>query len=110
MRISYLSSYVCSSDLIDANEGPVVNVHHFNSDRASILMYTTQRGIVHTWDLRSSTEPFQFQLRPALGYLTSMTMGHDRDWLSVGTSRGSSPLYDISYNVMAKLRPHSSGQ
>src|SRR3546814_18323484 len=79
MRISYLSSYVCSSDLIDANEGPVVNVHHFNSDRASILMYTTQRGIVHTWDLRSSTEPFNFQVSPELGYPTSMTMGHDRN-------------------------------
>jgi hypothetical protein len=51
---------------IDPAEGSVLSIQHFNSDSASVLLYTTQKGLVHAWDLRSSSEPFVFPIRPEL--------------------------------------------
>lgn len=51
---------------IDPAEGSVLSIQHFNSDSASVLLYTTQKGLVHAWDLRSSSEPFMFPIRPEL--------------------------------------------
>lgn len=90
------------------NEGPVVAVNHFNGDICSVLTYITQQGGVHGHDLRAGGDAFKYSLRPELGYLTSMTVAPDRNWVCVGTSRGYVSLWDIRYNLMAKLWRHSS--
>jgi phosphoinositide-3-kinase, regulatory subunit 4 len=94
---------------IDHSEGPVMSIQHFTGDVASVLTYATQRGGVHGWDLRSAEEPFLYQIRPELGYPTSLVCSPDRNWICVGTSRGYVGLWDIRYNVMCKLWRHSAG-
>lgn len=110
-RVYYETGRVRGSTIVKTfapKEGENLCVSHFNTDSASILMCGTQGGVVHAWDLRSSTEPFALRLKPELGYLSSMAMGTDRNWMVVGTSRGFVGLWDIRYQMMVKLYHHSS--
>jgi phosphoinositide-3-kinase, regulatory subunit 4 len=91
-------------------EGPVQCLQHYTGDVASVLTYATQRGVIHSWDLRASREPFQYNVRPELGYPMAMVCSPDRNWMCVGTSRGFIGLWDIRYNVMCKLWRHSANR
>ena len=93
---------------IDVEEGQLLNINHFNSDSASILLYTTQKGYIHAWDLRNNMEPFVITVRPELGTPTCLALAPDRCWIMVGTNRGYIGLWDIRYNVLCKLWRHSS--
>lgn len=93
---------------MDAKEGPVVAVQHYNSDIASVLIYVTQKGVIHGWDLRASREVFKYIIRPELGAPTTLTGFPERHWICVGTSRGYVSLWDLRYNIMCKLWRHSS--
>ena len=112
IRPSTTSTTVLGSTMIkrlDPGEGPVLGVQHFSTDVGSVLTYCTLGGQVHSWDLRCSQEPFQYHIRPELGFPTSMTTSSDRNWMCVGTSKGYIGLWDIRYNVMNKLWKHSAG-
>ncbi|GMH95852.1 hypothetical protein TrST_g6288 [Triparma strigata] len=90
----------------DPCEGEALAVTHFNTDSASILLAGTMKGNIHAWDLRSSEEPFCLKMRPELGYMSSLAMGTDRNWLVAGTSRGYVALFDVRYHMMVKLWRH----
>jgi len=92
---------------INPGEGEVMAVSHFNTSSASILTYATQRGHIHSLDLRSAREPFSLDLRPELGYLTDMEVGSEKNWIVAGTSRGYVGLWDIRFQTMVKLWRHS---
>lgn len=92
---------------INPGEGEVLGVSHFNTPSGSILVYATQRGRIHSLDIRCAREPFALNLRPELGYLTDMEVGNDRNWVVAGTSRGYVGLWDIRYQTMVKLWRHS---
>lgn len=94
--------------VVDPSEGSIQCVQHFNSDICSVVAYATQRGGVHGWDLRASQEAMNLKLRPELGYTTAMTISPDRNWISVGTSKGFIAMWDIRYDVMCNLWQHSS--
>ena len=104
------ASRVSASEIkiIKSNEGPIVAVNHFNGDTASVVTYITQQGGLYGHDLRAAGDAFNFKIRPELGYLTSMTVAPDRNWVCVGTSRGYISLWDIRYNLMSKLWRHSA--
>ena len=95
---------------IDTQEQGYVNgLVHFNSDIASVLAYSTQKGGgIYGWDLRSAKDAFKFPMRPELGQVTAMTIAPDRNWICAGTSEGYVSLWDIRYNVACKLWRHSS--
>ncbi|KAL7549765.1 hypothetical protein ACHAWF_013027 [Thalassiosira exigua] len=94
---------------LNPGEGEVLAVSHFNTPSSSILVYATQRGYIHSLDIRCAREPFSLRLRPELGYLESgaMEVGHDKNWIVAGTSRGYLGLWDVRYQMMAKLWRHS---
>jgi phosphoinositide-3-kinase regulatory subunit 4 len=43
---------------------------------------------VHSWDLRCAKEPFVLSSSPEIGYVTSLAVGNDRNWLCTGTNTG----------------------
>lgn len=94
---------------VNPGEGEVLAVSSFSTPSSSILTYATQRGIVHSLDIRSAREPFSLELRPELGYLTDMEVGKDRNWIVAGTSRGYVGLWDVRFQTMVKLWRHSRG-
>jgi phosphoinositide-3-kinase, regulatory subunit 4 len=92
---------------VDAQEGEILAVSHFNSSFGSIVTYGTQFGVLHSWDLRCALEPFKMRHGPELGYLTSMALGSDRNWIVSGTSRGYVALWDVRFQQCLKLWRHS---
>ena len=109
-RDSYERSRVAgSSDIrrLNPSEGEILAVNHFNSSCASILMYASQKGYIHTWDLRCATEPFVLKNPSDTGYLTSMALGSDRCWVVTGTSRGYLALWDLRFQRTVKIWQHS---
>lgn len=41
---------------IDVTEGSIVGLDHFNTDFQSLLVYATNKGKIHCWDLRAKKE------------------------------------------------------
>lgn len=89
-------------------EGEVVAVSHFNTSSSSILAFVTEKGVIHSWDLRCAAEPFQFHVQPELGYLTTFSTLFDRNSFVTGTSRGYISLMDVRYQLCVKVWRHSS--
>mmetsp|Transcript_11787 Transcript_11787/g.25449 ORF Transcript_11787/g.25449 Transcript_11787/m.25449 type:complete len:1357 (+) Transcript_11787:1-4071(+) len=108
MRRSRVSGHSVLRNIVHHDEGEVLAVSHFNTPSASILAYATQRGHIHSLDMRSSCEPFSLSLRPELGYMTDMEIGTDRNWIVAGTSRGYVGLWDVRFQKMVQLLRHNS--
>jgi len=72
---------------VEAHEGEISCVSHFNTNSASIILFASQMG-VHSWDLRCAKEPFVLSSSPEIGYVTSLAVGNDRNWLCTGTNTG----------------------
>jgi phosphoinositide-3-kinase, regulatory subunit 4 len=103
------SRVVGSSEVrrLDPMEGEILAVNHFNSSAASVLMFGTQKGNVHSWDLRCAKEPFVLRNAQGTGYLTSMGIGSDRHWVVTGSSKGFLALWDVRFQQQLKLWHHS---
>ena len=94
---------------VDAtSEGQVLSLSHFNTLSSSVVTYATEKGGIHGWDLRSGKEPFFMNIRPEFGYLSSCSVGADRNWILSGTSRGYLILFDVRYQIPVKAWQHSS--
>jgi len=93
---------------VNPNEGPILSVVHFNGDSFSLLVYATQKGFLHGWDLRSKSEAWVMQIRPEFGFLTAMSLGTDRNWLVTGTNRGYIMIWDLRFQLLSKVWQHNS--
>lgn len=84
------SSRVSGSKMIrrvEAKEGGISCISHFNTNSSSILMFTSKLG-VHTWDLRCEKEPFALEHCPQYGFISSLSVGKDRNWFCTGSNTG----------------------
>jgi len=111
--VPYESSKVSGCSVVkkvESEEGEVLAVSHYNTLSESVITYATQGGIVHTLDLRAQREPFRLDHEPELGYLTTMALGTDRNWLVTGTSEGYLGLWDVRFQRMVKLWNVSTAQ
>jgi len=93
-----------------AAEGPVVAVAHYHSDVASVVVYGTQRGFIHGWDLRSEEEAWCLRVPPEVGCLTTLAVGSgpEKHWLAAGTTRGYIAVWDLRFQLLVRLWRHSS--
>eukprot|EP00536_Pseudo-nitzschia_multiseries_P004879 jgi/Psemu1/189189/e_gw1.85.111.1 len=89
------------------SEGEVLTVNQFNNQGSSLLTFATQKGCIHSWDLRSAKEPFCLKNFQDIGYITNMAIGSDRNWVVVGTNRGFISLWDLRFQQIMKLWHHS---
>jgi phosphoinositide-3-kinase regulatory subunit 4 len=93
-----------------ALEGPVLALSHFNTDSGSMILYGTQKGYIHCWDLRTEEEPWKLRVPPELGFLTTLAVGSgaDKHWVCAGTSRGFIAIFDLRFQLLVRLWRHSS--
>ena len=92
---------------IDARaEGSVLCVEHFNTLTDSLLLYGTQKGAVHTWDLRSRREPFTLHIEPAMGLLSALVIGPTPYSLIAGTTRGFVLVWDLRFQLPIQVWRH----
>eukprot|EP00475_Leptophrys_vorax_P038192 TRINITY_DN6689_c0_g1_i1.p1 TRINITY_DN6689_c0_g1~~TRINITY_DN6689_c0_g1_i1.p1 ORF type:complete len:1151 (+),score=275.62 TRINITY_DN6689_c0_g1_i1:39-3455(+) len=89
-------------------EGAALCIDHFNSVTESLLVYSTQKGNVHFWDLRASREPFVLSVPPYVGVVTQLSVGPTQYCLVGGTSRGYIIVWDLRFQVPVQIWRHSS--
>ena len=67
------------------------------------LSYSTARGGIRGWDLRSPKEAFRVRWDPGLGVVTSLVAerGSDPRWFVAGTSGGCLALVDLRFAIRA---------
>ena len=109
--VHHKSRVVGSTEIrkVNSNEGEVLAVNHFNTMSSSVMMFATQKGYIHSWDLRCATEPFSLKNPLGTGYLTAMALGSDRNWVVSGSSKGIIALWDLRFQQNVKLWKHSRG-
>ncbi|KAG1658241.1 hypothetical protein FOA52_008501 [Chlamydomonas sp. UWO 241] len=84
------------------------------------LLYTTQRGGVHCWDLRARGDAWRLPLSPERGLLEHMAPEPQIDraaggvssgpsWLVTGSSRGFVTLWDVRFQLPAAAWQHPAG-
>lgn len=95
---------------VNPSEGAVLSIAPYSTDSGSMLVYGTQKGHIHCWDLRCQEEPWVLKIPPELGYLTNLAAGTgaDKQWMCTGTSRGFLALWDLRFQTMSKLWRHAS--
>lgn len=90
------------------NEGAVLQVEHFSTLSESLLVYGTQIGRIHCWDLRSRAEAWCLPIDAASGVLTKIAVGPSPYCLIAGTARGYISVWDIRFQLPVHQWRHSS--
>ncbi|GAX85401.1 hypothetical protein CEUSTIGMA_g12817.t1 [Chlamydomonas eustigma] len=77
----------------------------------SLLVYTSQRGGVHAWDLRMKSDAWALCSHPSMGLTEHMVLepslgsGHQH-WLLTGSSRGYLTLWDVRFQMPVNTWQH----
>lgn len=84
---------------IDTKDGDIVKLDHIDSFSDSILFYGIDKGIVNSYDLRSNSNPFKFDIELKYGYITSMIVDQKKNWIIISTLRGYIICWDLRHNI-----------
>jgi len=84
-----------------------VAIDHFNTDSQSVLVYATDRGFIHGWDLRQKKGAWVMHNKPDLGSLKTFLIDPLRNWLITVTSRGFYTCWDLRFLIPIKTWRHS---
>jgi len=92
--------------------GAIVALEHLDSESQAVLLCSTLSGAIHAWDTRSSRHshpsPWRLTFNPAYGYVQSIAVDPAQQWLVGGTHRGYVLLWDLRFQVIAKVWRHPS--
>eukprot|EP01083_Nonionella_stella_P114538 338781_1 len=91
---------------LDPEEGGVVSMEHFNTLSESLIMFGTQAGNIHGWDIRRKKLSFALPMEPAMGAITSMAIGPSTHSVIVGTARGFIVLFDLRFEFPVQMWRH----
>jgi len=83
---------------------PVVALASFTTMIQHVLIYATQSGYIHAWDLRARREAFVLRMDASLGLITTVALGPENTWLVVGTHGGYIALWDLRFKILIKVR------
>ena len=81
---------------------------HHDTDNSSLLVYGTKKGILAAVDLRSMKTAWKFEIPSHHGYLTSMAVDKQHNWIMSGTHRGILSFWDTRFSVCVKSWQHPS--
>ena len=91
---------------LDECEGAIVELTHWNNDSQSLLVYGSNKGLVHGWDLRSKEEAWVLRNPKNLGLLETFVVEPQRNWLVTGSNSGYFTLWDLRFNIPVKSWRH----
>jgi len=84
---------------LDKLEGSIIKIDHYETNTQSLIVYVTDKGRIHGWDLRAEREAWVMQNPLHFGLVTDMVIDPHRMWLAVGTNRGLLTQWDIRFQV-----------
>ncbi len=95
-------------EIRNTQEGGIVDACPLNySNGQNVIVYATQRGVIHMHDLRVKKDVNNFVMDCQRGIITSACLGNDDYSFFVGTLGGCIGIYDIRFNLMSSLRKYS---
>mmetsp|Transcript_38770 Transcript_38770/g.38315 ORF Transcript_38770/g.38315 Transcript_38770/m.38315 type:complete len:231 (-) Transcript_38770:383-1075(-) len=85
------------------DEGAIVDVQDkvLEAQREHCVIYCTQKGFVHIYDVRARNPVFNFYIGPRNSCISAMAVGPKEDQALIGTLDGSIITYDFRYNMKA---------
>eukprot|EP00210_Caulerpa_lentillifera_P004626 g4412.t1 len=88
------------------DEGAILNVQQWGA----LLLYTTQRGILHGWDLRMKKDAWHIKTTPKEGLIRSVGVDpvNGGTWIVTGSSQGMLTLWDVRFQLQVKKWFHPS--
>lgn len=107
LRSCYIMNRICHP-----NEGAIVEVRNkvFEEQREHCVVYCTQKGFIHIYDLRARNPVFDFDFGMKHGCISAMTLGPKEDQVLIGTVDGSLMTYDFRYNVQASYSKYTKDE
>ncbi|KAL1124298.1 hypothetical protein AAG570_002066, partial [Ranatra chinensis] len=90
-------------------EGPPVDIAHFDPGSQSVLVYPTVYGYVIGWDLRAPGIAWKLENDLRQGVITAMHMDSRQCCLSLGTSSGFHTCWDLRFHLPIATIQHPSG-
>ncbi|KAJ8768798.1 hypothetical protein K2173_023702 [Erythroxylum novogranatense] len=85
----------------DIKEGAILSLLNFigESTDNQIVMYSTQNGGMHLWDIRANSEAWTLKAVSDEGYVSSLETGPCGNWFISGSSRGVLTLWDLRFLI-----------
>ena len=91
---------------LDPEEGGVVSMEHFNTFTESLIVFGTQAGNIHGWDIRRKKLSFALPMEPAMGAISAMCIGPSIHSVIVGTARGFIVVFDLRFEFPVQMWRH----
>jgi len=82
-----------------SHEKSVLALAHCRKGSSSLLIAATQEGSIHAHDFRCNDRAWSIEIPPRRGVPVCMSLGNDRNWFVIGTSRGYLLLYDMRFQL-----------
>jgi hypothetical protein len=89
-------------------EGSILAAEHYIKGSASHLLVATESGKVHASDLRMKQTAWVLKPELRRGLPCCVSVGQDRNWLVLGTSRGFFIVYDMRFQIDVHWWRHPS--
>eukprot|EP00297_Palpitomonas_bilix_P002386 CAMPEP_0113892194 /NCGR_PEP_ID=MMETSP0780_2-20120614/15260_1 /TAXON_ID=652834 /ORGANISM="Palpitomonas bilix" /LENGTH=790 /DNA_ID=CAMNT_0000882063 /DNA_START=21 /DNA_END=2393 /DNA_ORIENTATION=- /assembly_acc=CAM_ASM_000599 len=91
---------------VNCKEGPVLAVDQYRTPlqrkEQNVVVYATQQGRIHGFDLRAKREAFVLTLDRSEGMVQTMTNGDYGNYLAMGTNRGVIQVWDTRFLMKVK--------
>ncbi|XP_033097119.1 phosphoinositide 3-kinase regulatory subunit 4-like [Anneissia japonica] len=85
---------------LDLNEdGPAIDLSHYDTGSQSVLTYATVMGKLVGWDLRAPGVAWRLQNDLKYGLITTFAVDQKQCWLAVGTSSGKHICWDMRFQL-----------
>jgi hypothetical protein len=96
LKSCYIMNRICHPD-----EGAIIECRNkvLEAEREHCIIYCTQKGYMHIYDIRARNPVFDFNFGLRYGCISAMTLGPRPDQALVGTIDGSLITYDFRYNA-----------
>jgi phosphoinositide-3-kinase regulatory subunit 4 len=91
---------------LDSTGGAIMALDHYNTDNESIIIYATNKGGIHGWDLRAKKEAYVLSNPPDLGLLETFVFEPGKNWLVSGTGSGYFTCWDMRFHIPVKSWRH----
>lgn len=116
-RVNYAPAYttdvpsdrfsgISSRHDIDPSEGAILHVQQWDA----LLLYATQRGIIHAWDIRTKGDAWRLRLDPKEGYVCRLAVDplNGGTWIVTGSSQGVLDVWDVRFQLRVAQWKHPS--
>lgn len=97
---------ISSRQEVSPEEGAILYVQQWDA----LLLYTSQRGVVHAWDIRMKNDAWTIQMDPKEGLIRHIATDplNGGTWIVTGSSQGFLDVWDVRFKLKVAQWRHPS--